>query len=76
MDFDQNEESCTCIIYRKDRKHPIKVTEYMSICWTVDAGSAMPCRPRWRDASRGSGAGRLALCSARTARSSGFLLAH
>jgi len=32
MDFEQDEESCTCIIYRKDRNHPIKVTEYMSEC--------------------------------------------
>ena len=32
MEFSQDEESCTCIIYRKDRGHPIKVTEYMSEC--------------------------------------------
>jgi len=32
MDFQQDDESCTCIIYRKDRSHPIKVTEYMSEC--------------------------------------------
>jgi phage recombination protein Bet len=32
MDFEQDEESCTCIIYRKDRSHPIKVTEYLSEC--------------------------------------------
>lgn len=32
MDFQQDEESCTCVIYRKDRSHPIKVTEYMSEC--------------------------------------------
>ena len=32
MDFDQDNESCTCIIYRKDRSHPIKVTEYMDEC--------------------------------------------
>lgn len=32
MDFEQDEESCTCIIYRKDRNHPIKTTEYMSEC--------------------------------------------
>lgn len=32
MDFQQDEESCTCIIYRKDRSHPIKVTEYLSEC--------------------------------------------
>lgn len=32
MDFEQDEESCTCIIYRKDRNHPIRVTEYLSEC--------------------------------------------
>lgn len=32
MDFEQDDESCTCIIYRKDRKHPIKVTEWMAEC--------------------------------------------
>jgi hypothetical protein len=32
MDFEQDAESCTCIIYRKDRIHPIKVTEWMSEC--------------------------------------------
>lgn len=32
MDFEQDDESCTCIIYRKDRKHPIKVTEWMGEC--------------------------------------------
>lgn len=32
MDFEQDEDSCTCIIYRKDRKHPVKVTEYMAEC--------------------------------------------
>lgn len=32
MDFEQDEESCTCIIYRKDRNHPIRVTEWMSEC--------------------------------------------
>lgn len=32
MDFTQDDESCTCIIYRKDRSHPIKVTEWMSEC--------------------------------------------
>lgn len=32
MDFEQDAESCTCIIYRKDRNHPIKVTEYMAEC--------------------------------------------
>lgn len=32
MDFEQDAESCTCIIYRKDRSHPIKVTEWLSEC--------------------------------------------
>lgn len=32
MDFQQDEEGCTCIIFRKDRTHPIKVTEYLSEC--------------------------------------------
>lgn len=32
MDFEQDEESCTCIIYRKDRSHPVRVTEYMAEC--------------------------------------------
>lgn len=32
MDFEQDDLSCTCIIYRKDRTHPIKVTEWMAEC--------------------------------------------
>lgn len=32
MDFEQDDESCTCIIHRKDRGHPVKVTEFMSEC--------------------------------------------
>lgn len=32
MDFEQDEERCTCIIYRKDRSHPIRVTEWMAEC--------------------------------------------
>lgn len=32
IDFEQDSESCTCIIYRKDRSHPIKVTEWMNEC--------------------------------------------
>lgn len=32
MDFQQDEESCTCIMYRKDRSHPVRVTEYMAEC--------------------------------------------
>lgn len=32
MSFSQEDDSCTCIIYRKDRTHPIRVTEYMVEC--------------------------------------------
>jgi len=32
MDFTQDDDSCTCVIYRKDRAHPIKVTEWMAEC--------------------------------------------
>lgn len=32
MDFAQDAESCTCTIYRKDRSHPIRVTEWMDEC--------------------------------------------
>lgn len=32
MNFRQDDESCTCTIYRKDRQHPVEVTEYMSEC--------------------------------------------
>ena len=32
MDFEQGAESCTCIIYRKDRSRPVKVTEFMDEC--------------------------------------------
>ena len=32
MDFTQDDDSCTCRIYRKDRNHPIAITEYMSEC--------------------------------------------
>ncbi len=32
IEFEQDAESCTCIIYRKDRNRPIKVTEYMEEC--------------------------------------------
>ena len=38
MDFEQNADSCTCIIYRKDRGHPIKVTEWMAECKRDVAG--------------------------------------
>lgn len=32
MDFVQNDESCTCIMHRKDRSHPVKVTEWLAEC--------------------------------------------
>jgi hypothetical protein len=32
MDFEQDDDGCTCTIYRKDRSHPIRVTEYMGEC--------------------------------------------
>lgn len=32
IEFEQDDEACTCIIYRKDRSRPIKVTEYKSEC--------------------------------------------
>lgn len=32
IEFEQDDESCTCIIYRKDRNRPIKVTEWMAEC--------------------------------------------
>ena len=38
MEFKQDDDSCTCIIYRKDRKHPVSVTEYMAECRRPGAG--------------------------------------
>jgi len=32
LEFVDNDDSCQCIIYRKDRAHPVKVTEYLSEC--------------------------------------------
>lgn len=32
LEFKQDAESCTCIIYRKDRTHPISATEYLDEC--------------------------------------------
>lgn len=37
INFSMDAESCTCTIYRKDRTHPISVTEYMAEC-KRDAG--------------------------------------
>lgn len=38
MDFAQDDESCTCTIYRKDRSHPIRVTEWMAECRRANVG--------------------------------------
>lgn len=38
MEFDQDEESCTCKIYRKDRSRPVSVTEYMGECKRANVG--------------------------------------
>lgn len=32
IDFTADDQSCTCTIYRKDRSHPIAVTEFMAEC--------------------------------------------
>lgn len=32
IEFEQDNEKCTCKIYRKDRNHPIIVTEYLDEC--------------------------------------------
>lgn len=32
MEFAQDDKSCTCIIYRKDRSRPVSVTEFMDEC--------------------------------------------
>lgn len=32
IQFEEFEDRCTCIIYRKDRAHPTKVTEFLSEC--------------------------------------------
>ena len=38
MDFEQTPDSCTCTIYRKDRSHPTKVTEWMAECKRTNVG--------------------------------------
>lgn len=38
MEFEQDDESCTCVMYRKDRGHAIKVTEYMAECRRSNVG--------------------------------------
>ncbi len=32
IEFEQDHDACTCVIYRKDRTRPIKVTEWMDEC--------------------------------------------
>lgn len=32
LEFEQNDDCCTCVIYRKDRSHATRVTEYMVEC--------------------------------------------
>lgn len=38
IDFEQDAESCTCIIYRKDRSRPVRVTEFMDECKRENVG--------------------------------------
>lgn len=45
MDFKSDAESCTCIIYRKDRTHPTSATEYMDEC-KRDNSPAWKSHPR------------------------------
>lgn len=43
--FDEANASCTCIIHRKDRKHPISATEYLAEC-RRDNSPAWKSHPR------------------------------
>lgn len=45
MEFKTEADSCTCIIYRKDRKHPTCATEYMDEC-KRDNSPAWKSHPR------------------------------
>lgn len=45
MDFTSNDDSCTCIIYRKDRGHPTSATEFMDEC-KRDNSPAWKSHPR------------------------------
>lgn len=38
IEFEQTPDACTCVIFRKDRGHPIKVTEYMDECRRSNMG--------------------------------------
>lgn len=44
MDFAQDDEKCTCTMYRKDRSHPVVVTEYLNECKTT--GQAWVTHPK------------------------------
>lgn len=46
IEFEQDEERCTAIIYRKDRTRPIKVTEYMVECKRNGSGGPWSSHPR------------------------------
>lgn len=37
MDFEQTDEYCTCVMFRKDRSRPVRVTEYMNECRRANA---------------------------------------
>lgn len=45
MEFKSDDNSCTCIIYRKDRSHPTCATEYMDEC-KRDNSPAWKSHPR------------------------------
>ena len=45
MDFKFDGDSCTCVIYRKDRTHPVSATEYMEEC-KRDNSPAWKSHPR------------------------------
>lgn len=45
MEFDQDDVSCTCRIYRKDRSRAIQITEYMAEC-KRDAQGPWKSHPR------------------------------
>lgn len=45
MDFEVAEDATTCVMYRKDRGHPIRVTEYLVECRrTTDPWKTLPKR--------------------------------
>lgn len=46
MEFEANDESCTCIIYRKDRSRPIRVTEFMAECRKPGSNGPWHSHPR------------------------------